>query len=153
MKKNLNPTAIANELKGGSAFFQNKTPSLPVTSPLPDQLPVPHQETGIPAHDAIPAAIPRYRDTTVVTTTPRAKESIEETTRKAVKQFGKEAATYRFTVEEKKALSDVVYTYQQRGVRTSGNEITRIGLNYLLEDYHRRGEQSILAQIIELLNG
>jgi hypothetical protein len=35
---------------------------------------------------------------------------ITESIRKAVRHLGKEAATYRFTQEEKKALADIVYS-------------------------------------------
>ncbi len=76
-----------------------------------------------------------------------------EKIRKTVKQLGKEAATYRFTVEEKKALTDIVYTYKSRGIRTSENEVARIALNWLIEDYHENGETSILARVLEKLNG
>jgi len=72
--------------------------------------------------------------------------------RRAVKRLGKEAATYRFTQEEKRALADIVYVYKGRGIKTSENEVTRISLNYLLEDYRQNGKDSLLAQIIERLN-
>jgi hypothetical protein len=75
-----------------------------------------------------------------------------EAIRRAVKRLGKEAATYRFTVEEKKALSDIVYTYKDRGIRTSENEITRIAINCLVDDYRANGNNSTLAQVLELLN-
>jgi hypothetical protein len=39
--------------------------------------------------------------------------------RKAVKQIGKEAATHRFTLDEKNLLADIEYTYKRRGIRTS----------------------------------
>jgi hypothetical protein len=75
-----------------------------------------------------------------------------ETIRKAVEQVGKEAATYRFTQEEKKALADIVYTYKTNGVKTSENEITRTAINFLVEDYRENGSNSILARVLERLN-
>src|SRR5713101_190353 len=54
-----------------------------------------------------------------------------EGVRKAVKQLGKEAATYRFTIDEKRALADIVYSLKTKGVRSSENELTRIAINYL----------------------
>ncbi len=76
-----------------------------------------------------------------------------EIIRKAVKELGKEAATYRFTQEEKRMLADIVYAYRGRGIRTSENEITRIAINALVEDYRQNGENSTLAKVLECLNG
>jgi hypothetical protein len=68
--------------------------------------------------------------------------------RRALTQPGKVAATYRFTKEEKRALRELVYTYGGAGVHTSENEITRIAVNWLLEDHRRRGQDSVLAQVL-----
>lgn len=73
--------------------------------------------------------------------------------RKAVKQLGKEVSTHRFTAEEKVALADIVYTHARLGVRTSENEITRIGVNWLLLDYRQNGANSVLARLLERLHG
>lgn len=83
---------------------------------------------------------PRYHDTTV------------ETIRKAVKELGKEAATHRFTVEEKKTLVDMVYSYKQQGIRTSENEITRIAVNFIVNDYRENGQNSVLEKALRALN-
>ena len=69
-----------------------------------------------------------------------------------MRQLGKEAATYRFTQEEKRALADIVYVYRNIGIRTSENEITRIALNVILEDYKESGEKSALAKVLRRLN-
>lgn len=76
-----------------------------------------------------------------------------ETLRKEVKRVGKEAATHRFTAEEKNAIADLVYTYSRRDVRTSENEITRIAVNWLLFDYQEHSAQSVLARMLESLHG
>lgn len=86
---------------------------------------------------------PRYRDTT----TPTMIKGI----RKAVKQLGKEAATHRFTREEKDAIARIVFTYGQQGVKTCENEIARIGINWLLEDYQVNGRSSILHKVLAAL--
>ena len=75
-----------------------------------------------------------------------------ETIRKAVKQLGKEDGTYRFTAFEKKGMADTVYSYAQADIRTSQNEIARIGINYLLADYKLNGASSVLARVLERLN-
>lgn len=92
--------------------------------------------------------IPRHHDTTVS----RYHDTMVETVRVAVKQFGKEAATHRFTPEEKKAIADIIYTYKMRGIGTSENQLTRIGVHFLLEDYEKNGENSLLDRVLKALN-
>lgn len=97
------------------------------------------------------------RDTTTPsnldTMTPRYQETIVEIVRKAVKEYGKEAATHRFTPEEKKKVADIIYTYKASGIKTCENEITRIALNFVVADYKENGENSILDTILKALNG
>ena len=75
-----------------------------------------------------------------------------EKSRKAVRQVGKEAATHRFTLEEKNMLADIEYSYQRQGIKTSGNEIMRIATNFIIKDYRKNGENSILAKVLTRLN-
>ena len=93
-------------------------------------------------------AKPRPRDTVI----PRYHNELVEKIRKAVKKLGKEAATHRFTLEEKKTLGDIVYQYKGQSIRTSENQIARISINFLIEDYRENGKNSILARVIERLN-
>src|SRR4051794_25454102 len=75
---------------------------------------------GPPAAPAASKAVKRGSPTPAYPYTPE----VLQTVRRAVKQLGKEAAIYRFTQDEKKALREIVYTYRERGVKTSENEIT-----------------------------
>ena len=88
---------------------------------------------------------PHHQDITPPTTV--------EQIRKVVKQIGKEAATYRLIPMEKQQLADIVYTYKRRGYRTSDNELARIAINWLIQDYQEQGEQSVLASVLERLHG
>jgi hypothetical protein len=101
-------------------------------TPKPSQ-----RDTKQPRYQA--TMTPRYRDTTI------------EVIRAAVKVFGKEAATHRFTLEEKKALRDIVYAYEAQGMKTNENEISRIGVNFLIEDYRQNGENSTLHKVLSAL--
>ena len=105
-----------------------------------------HRDTTIPRNQE-PMG-PRHHDTTVS----RYQEGLIETIRNAVKALGKEAATHRFTPEEKKAIADLIYTYRNKGLRTSENEVARIGVNFILQDYRENGEESILARTLKALN-
>ena len=74
-----------------------------------------------------------------------------EAIRKAVKVSGKEVAYIRLTPEEKQDVAEIVYTYTRQGKKTTENEVGRIALNYILIDYKAKGEQSILARVIDAL--
>src|SRR5207249_802856 len=67
---------------------------------------------------------------------------------KTLKLIGKEVLYVRLTQEEKNQVNDIEYTYQRQGIKTSGNEIGRIALNFLLGDYKANGENSLLAKIL-----
>jgi hypothetical protein len=105
----------------------------------------------------IDTVIPSNHDTTVSSNQDSMLPNIHGVTidlvRKAVKEFGKEAATHRFTVSEKKELADIIYTYKNQGTKTTENEITRIAVNFLVEDYKVNGKNSVLHKILEALNG
>src|SRR3972149_10372993 len=64
---------------------------------------------------------PRNQDPTVS----RYQDTMVAEVRKAVKEFGKEAATHRFTDTEKQALAELIFKYKQSGIKTSENEIAR----------------------------
>jgi hypothetical protein len=171
MKKKLDIASISNELTA-SVFFRKdeEKPAQDVHSPAPPQEKLPvqekpaeslqrgtviprHQDTMVPSnHDImVPqphnSTTPRNRDTTV-----SQEDETLEAIRSAVKQLGKEAATHRFTVEEKQALLSIVFDYKNKHVRTSENEIARIAINFLLIDYRKNGNTSLLAKVLERLN-
>lgn len=79
-------------------------------------------------------------------------QGIIELIRKAVKDVGKESATYRLTPEEKKALLELTFTYKVQGFKTSENELTRIAINFILEDHKKNGRNSILEKVLQALN-
>jgi hypothetical protein len=109
-----------------------------------------YHETMIPRdHDTMhDTMVSRHHETTISSVD----ETVVEEVRKAVRQFGKEPATQRLTTEEKEAISAIEYRYKRQGIKTSGNEIIRIALNYILREYREQGEKSILAQVISKLN-
>lgn len=151
---------------------QTQEPDKPVSPPKQELVPEDSNTTNDPLAKITPVApktvqkklekskqdtaTPRYHGTMIPsnrdTTTPYTEDDMIEGVRKAVKQIGKEAATHRCTLEERQALDDIEYQYKRLGIRTSGNEITRIAVNYIVEDYRRNGENSILAQVLKKLN-
>lgn len=109
------------------------------------------KKTTKPQSGGDDTVIPRHHDTM----TPRNHDtmipSMVETLRKAVKVVGKEAATHRFTKEEKLSIADIVYTYGRKGYTTSENELVRIAINWLVLDYKQNGEKSILHEVTRAL--
>lgn len=161
MKKILNTETIMNELRGESPFFPVRQPHPTQQvehSPAlqPDEQPS-RRKKEAPLNDTV---IPRHHDTVIDTTIPSnhdtsipvSEEDMIEAVRKAVKQIGKEPATQRLTLEEKNALRAIEFAYAQQGIMTSGNEIIRIGMNFLLKEYQKHGENSILAKVLNRLN-
>lgn len=71
--------------------------------------------------------------------------------RQAVRRIGKEAATHRFTAQEKADLAQIIYEQGRQGVKTCENEIVRIAVNWLLAEHRAREGQSVLAQALKAL--
>ncbi len=153
-KKKLDVSTITNELRGQSAFFpkdreeQHGQEQQLTTPPLAEQNTkiVKNSDTTVSRYHE--TMIPSNHDTMI----PLSEEDMIEAVRKAVKQIGKEPATQRLTLEEKQGLDDIEYSYKRQGIKTSGNEIIRIATNYIVRDYRKNGENSILAKVLNRLN-
>ena len=150
MSKKLNEDALQSELSEGSAFFAapNLRDARSEDAKALARAPA-KGYPGLKQTTNLSVVTPRNHE---ATNPSRSDEEHIETIRRAVNHFGKEDATYRFTSEEKKALADIVYTYSVAGIRTSQNEITRIAVNNLLEDYRENGQASVLVRVLERLN-
>ena len=162
MKKKIDVSSLVSSLRGESVFFPTKD-----SKPAPDKAgepieqkrqkePLPHSPTTIDEEIQPATVIPRHHDTMTSsnhdTMIPMKEDEIVEVVRKAVKQLGREPATQRLTIEEKQALRDIEYTYSSQSIQTSSNEIIRIALNFILTDYRRNGEHSVLAKVLRNLN-
>jgi hypothetical protein len=56
--------------------------------------------------------------------------------------------SFRYTDAELSALTDVLYQIgKQQGAKLSKQEVARLGLNVVLDDYRRRGSGSLLGQL------
>ncbi len=168
MKKHINTAEIMSELEG-SVFFPTKvdksTPKHAVepiekkeiTSKLANKQTdkeVNKQDSNVASlqtsnqtslHDSINAS----KHASVLATQP----DIIEIIRKIVKTPAKEEVIYvRVSKEEKNQLGDIEYTYDRQGIDTSGNELGRIAVNFLIADYKANGENSILAKVLTALH-
>ncbi len=157
MRKKLDTTGVMNELRGQSVFFptaskanEKEQSNTSLSQEESTQEQKAEKERMVSRHQD--TMIPRYQPINQDTEVSQNEEDIIETVRRSVKRIGKEAATHRCTLEERQALDDIEYQYKRQGIRTSSNEITRIAVNYIVEDYRKNGDNSILAQVLEKLN-
>jgi hypothetical protein len=165
MKKQLTNPTLQNDLREGSVFFRRPgtehenppeqaatqeppQPARPQTA-APGKDTKPAQPTPPPtqssSHDVMPS---RNHAITMAQYDDRLIEDI----RKAVKVVGREPGTIRLTEHEKSQLTDIMYTLVRQGNRTSENELYRIAINYLLEDWRQHGKESVLARVLTALN-
>lgn len=139
---------------------QEAPPPAPIASPPAEEAPA-HAPVEPPKKPATRSATKaRQQRTNLESATPSNHDTVVsryhgdtiEAIRRAVRVVGKEAATYRFSPEEKSRMADLIYTYKRQGVRTSENEVSRIALNFIFADYEENGEGSILAKALDALN-
>jgi len=135
--KQLKADVVLSELSGQSVYFK-KEPSTPIPTFSSEKIDDTKVANMVSDNQAAPVS--KVDDATI------------ETIRKAVKVAGKEAATYRFSADEKRSLEDQIYAYSRRGIRTSGNEIIRIAINTIMQDHRENGENSILALVLKVLH-
>ncbi|MDP2965179.1 MAG: hypothetical protein Q8N39_03960 [Pelolinea sp.] len=83
--------------------------------------------------------------------TPRYHDSMIATITKSIRETGKEVCTYRLTQKEKTALVEIIYNFRMRNCRLSENEIARIAINFLIEDFKADKEDCMLSSIIEAM--
>jgi hypothetical protein len=154
-KKPFPTDAITNELAGASLFFQSQTTPVPEQAPEKAAAAIPPMQPVVKLTP--PIAKPTASQPVNKVASPKAstlasyQRELIETIRRTVKKSGKEVSFVRLSQTEKDLLADIVYTYKRQGMKTTENEINRIAINFLLEDYKRNGEESMLAKVIEAL--
>jgi len=58
--------------------------------------------------------------------------------------------TFRYSQESLDALRDVVYELEvKRGLKTSRNDIMRLGLAWIVDDYRANGANSLLVAVLK----
>ena len=167
-KKTIDTSKITNDLQGASSFFgksdksttrkdakkasrsQSTKSSQALAPPTPESTVI-YEEPAATSSESKPASGSSTQDSEQASMLARYHDSSIEAIRKTVKQFGKESVFVRVTPEEKRRIADIAYSYKRQGIRTTENEISRIGISFLLEDHEQNGERSILARVIAAL--
>ena len=70
---------------------------------------------------------------------------------KSMHEVGKEGCTYRLTQREKTALIEIIYHFRMRNCRLSENEIARIAINFLIEDFKAKKNDCLIRRIIDIM--
>jgi hypothetical protein len=153
-KQKIDTTAISSELQG-SVFFRGQGSTTPADR---EETPAGSDTTTSGRHEVQTprrrsAAPPRHPDAA----TPRPPNGSAQRDRvavigDAVSELGTKRTTIRFSRPEKSALREIIYAYERREIRTGENELTRIALNWLVEDYREHGEGSVLARVVARLH-
>ena len=163
-KKKIDVGKVANELREGSVFFRPpaaETPEAPEAGPVAS--PTPRRPEGVTTRrrDVTTARLPdaaadRRHDSAA--SRRRGAAAAREGARdratalaQGVQELGTKRTTIRFSRSEKAALREIVHTYDRREIRTTENELTRIAVSWLVEDYRELGEGSVLARVVAQL--
>jgi hypothetical protein len=144
---------------------EDRTPATPpeqellqadVQAPEPEGLQAGWQESIVASKSASRQERLRTGGRGVVTGGPPAAHQVEPATLREVPDDVwdnlEEPATitnsFRYTDAELSALTDVLYQIgKQQGAKLSKQEVARLGLNVVLDDYQRRGSGSLLGQL------
>ena len=149
-----NPGGMYSKLLEVQEKKKQQGSNTPPTQPVNEEIKPP---TEVPTKKSSnrDTTVSRHHDTVTPSEVPPTidDDAYIEEIRKAVKQLGEKAATHRFTGDEKDKLSDIVFAYKKKGTTTSENELTRIAVNYMLYDYHKNKQSSIIATVLERLHG
>jgi hypothetical protein len=174
-KKVLDIEDIKNELEGASLFFTQpaKSPApktepenIPLesvqeivsnptenSSPGPNNPPIEKTTTKAKIQSKKQASTHASKHASIISEQPY---DLVEAIRRTVKQVGKDSLFVRVTPGEKRAVLSAVYSFNELysggGRKTTENEISRIAINLLLEDYRENGNNSILARVLASLN-
>lgn len=168
--KQLDTTSIANELIGSSSFFP-ATPT-PLPSLIPHQEDIPMEVSASTKATSTEVKPPEQTKISLPKETAPKKQKLKEPKKasvqsreqaselasyhasvlakisKVIREIGKEVSYTRLTQDEKRRVLDIIYNFKSDGVKTTENELMRIALNLLLEDYDLQKEGSILHKIL-----
>jgi hypothetical protein len=161
MKKKIDVSQVASSLRGESVFFPIKN-GKPATDQAgkPRENGVPHRELVSPApktqEEKKPDGSTNTRTDANVHTRTHARidastrsDLTESLYRKLQQKHHLSSYTFRYRLEELEALRKLDEKFEKSHPnKMSKNDLVRIGVNWLLEDYEQNGETSMLARIL-----
>lgn len=99
--------------------------------------------------------VPSYQSTNI----PTEQDSVIDVIHKAMRQSPSAAASYRLSPMEKKRLEVTIFELKMRSgrspeladLRSNENEVMRVAVNYILNDYGTNGDESVLVKALTSL--
>jgi hypothetical protein len=96
---------------------------------------------------------PRRRDTMASrrhdATTPKKFAVDEQKLAETLKEVGRERTSLRMTEDEKAGVAQIVYNLRAEGVKLSENDVFRVALNFVLEDYEFNTPNSLIESVLK----
>lgn len=153
MKKHLPADAITNELVGASAFFKPQAPETPAAVLPRDETPPP----AIPNQDSLldntkqsqQEALPSTHQEGVSDVMTSLLEDVDlKLWREMIEDTETQNSSLRLTSEERYVIEDVISDLQRKErVKTSMNEVARLGLLFLIHEFKKNRRTSILYRV------
>ncbi|MBN1618631.1 hypothetical protein JW887_04825 [Candidatus Dojkabacteria bacterium] len=139
MGKTLDTTSITNELREGSAFFnaiQKKTGQK-------EKPKVKRSKRTSRRHDVMTSSHQKVHKQTTGDTDYRG-------WRKVIENTEVQNSSLRLTPDEKNNIEDLTMTLKRKyKIKTSMNELARLGLLYLLADFDKDSSESLIVKVKE----
>jgi hypothetical protein len=164
-KKQLNTTAVSNELEGGASLFFSKSPITPLSSDKPEET---VQKVKTPAKTALKKPAKEVRVNPILqrqaedsSLTHKGKNevnhnvttsSLHEVSFRVWKDTIENTETHnsslRLTNDENYAVEDMLNELKRGlNVKTSLNEVARLGLLYIIHDFKQNREKSLVYNV------
>jgi len=77
-------------------------------------------------------------------------DNMVSTIYKSITEIGKEASTYRLSLNEKNELTRIIFSLRMCGLRISENEIVRIAINKLILEQTKKNGEGLLKRVLDL---
>jgi hypothetical protein len=159
-KKPFPTDAITNELAGASAFFQPQATPVPEQSPEKAAAAPPRAETPLsttPNQDRLPddtkqlqqAELPSIRQDVTIDVTTSLLQSVDlKRWREQIEDTETQNSSLRLTSEERYVIEDIISELQRKErIKTSMNEVARLGLLFLIHEFKQNRRMSILYRV------
>jgi len=164
-KKQLNTNSISNELAGGASLFFSKPSTIPLPIGKPEKT---RQETRIPAKAVTKNTVKEVRgrqppqqhiegtslphkemnEVNHNVTTSSLREVNLRVWKDTVENTETHNSSLRLTNEENYAIEDMINELKRSlKIKTSLNEVARLGLLYIIHDFKRNREKSLVYEV------
>ena len=147
MKKTLDTATITNELKGASLFFSQK-PVKPPDAKTKEATPVDLEKKQAPPKKNNKGKKDVINDVNVDVVTSIMQEVNLREWRDLIENSEARNTSFRMSEKEREKAEDAVRTLKRMyKIKTSMNELARLGLLFLLHDFDKRAKKSIVVEV------